>query len=251
MLRRLRDRSAVVTGAARGIGRAIVERLVAEGANVLMCDIDEATLKQSAQELAQPYAKVDVAQVPEVGRMIEAAITRFGALDILVNNAGITHDADLLTLQERDFDRVMAVNLKSMLFATQAAARHMIPRKRGAIVNISSVTAVLAHPLQIPYVVSKAAVKQLTNVTAIGLAPHGIRVNAVAPGTIESEMSRNVLAGDVAQATVRARTPLGRFGKPEEIAATVAFLASDDASYITGQSVYVEGGRLGLNYTMA
>jgi glucose 1-dehydrogenase len=139
MLKRLQDRSAVVTGAARGIGQAIVERLIAEGANVLMCDIDAATLEQSAQELAQPYARIDVAQVAEVARMIEIAISHFGALDILVNNAGITHDADLLTLQEQDFDRVMAVNLKSMLFATQAAARHMIPRKRGAIVNVSSV----------------------------------------------------------------------------------------------------------------
>ena len=250
MLRRLQDRSAIVTGAARGIGRAIVERLVAEGANVLMCDIDSAALQRSADELAQPYAQVDVAQVSELERMIQTAIARFGALDILVNNAGITHDADLLSLQEQDFDRVMAVNLKSMLFATQAAARHMIPRKRGAIVNVSSVTAVLAHPMQIPYVISKAAVKQATNVTAIALAPHNIRVNAVGPGTIESEMSRNVLAGDAVQAMVRSRTPLGRFGKPEEIAATVAFLASDDASYITGQTVYVEGGRLGLNYTM-
>jgi glucose 1-dehydrogenase len=250
MLKRLQDRSAVVTGAARGIGRAIVERLIAEGANVLMCDIDAATLEQSAQELAQPYARIDVAQVAEVARMIEIAISHFGALDILVNNAGITHDADLLTLQEQDFDRVMAVNLKSMLFATQAAARHMIPRKRGAIVNVSSVAAVLAHPMQIPYVISKAAVKQATNVTAIGLAPHNIRVNAVGPGTIESEMSRHVLAGDAVQEMVRSRTPLGRFGKPDEIAATVAFLASDDASYITGQTVYVEGGRLGLNYTM-
>jgi glucose 1-dehydrogenase len=250
MLKRLQDRSAVVTGAARGIGRAIVERLIAEGANVLMCDVDEATLKQAANELAQPYATVDVSQVAEVGHMIETAVSRFGALDILVNNAGITHDADLLTLEERDFDRVMAVNLKSTLFATQAAARHMIPRKTGAIVNVSSVAAVLAHPMQIPYVVSKAAVKQATNVTAIALAPHNIRVNAVGPGTIESEMSRNVLAGEAVQAMVRSRTPLGRFGKPEEIAATVAFLASNDAAYITGQTVYVEGGRLGLNYTM-
>jgi NAD(P)-dependent dehydrogenase (short-subunit alcohol dehydrogenase family) len=250
MLKRLQDRSALVTGAARGIGRAIVERLIAEGANVLMCDIDEATLKQAAHELGQPYKQVDVAQVVEVGHMIEAAIDHFGALDILVNNAGMTHESDLLTLEERDFDRVMAVNLKSMLFATQAAARHMIPRRRGAIVNLSSVTAVLAHPMQIPYVISKAAVKQATNVTAIALAPHNIRVNAVGPGTIESEMSRSVLAGDAVQAMVRSRTPLGRFGKPEEIAATVAFLASDDASYITGQTIYVEGGRLGLNYTM-
>lgn len=250
MLKRLQDRSAIVTGAARGIGRAIVERLVSEGARVLMCDIDERMLEHAAHELGQPHEPVDVARVEQLERMIQTAITRFGALDILVNNAGITHDADLLTLQEQDFDRVMAVNLKSMLFATQAAARYMIPRQRGAIVNVSSVAAVLAHPMQIPYVISKAAVKQATNVTAIALAPHNIRINAVGPGTIESEMSRNVLAGDAVQAMVRSRTPLGRFGKPEEIAATVAFLASDDASYITGQTVYVEGGRLGLNYTM-
>ena len=250
-MKRLQGRCALVTGAARGIGLAIVERLVAEGAAVMMCDIDEAALSAAASERGQPWARVDVAQRADLVRAVDGAVQRFGALDILVNNAGITHDSELLTITEADFDRVMAVNLKSVLFATQAAAKHMIARKRGAIVNLSSVNAVVAGATQIPYAVSKAAVKQLTNASALALAPHGIRVNAVGPGTIDTEMARAVLAGEQLRTMVLSRTPLGRYGKAEEIAASVAFLASDDASYITGQTIYVEGGRLGLNYTVS
>jgi NAD(P)-dependent dehydrogenase (short-subunit alcohol dehydrogenase family) len=247
---RLAGRKAVVTGAARGIGLAVAERLVAEGATVLLSDIDEQTLAKSAERLAQPWIAADVSQVADVVRLIDSASVRLGGLDILVNNAGITHKAELLDLAEADFDRVIAVNLKSAVFATQAAARHMIPRKSGVIINIASVNAVLAIPDQIPYSVSKAAVKQLTNVSAIGLAKHGIRVNAIGPGTIVTEMSRALMTDPAIEAGVRARTPLGRCGEPEEIAAVAAFLASDDASYITGQTIYPDGGRLGLNYTV-
>jgi len=248
---RLSGRSALVTGAARGIGFAIAERFVAEGARVLLTDIDAAELARAAARLDQPFAVADVGCVAEVTRIVDLAATRFGALDILVNNAGVTHKAALLDLAEAAFDQVMAVNLKSAVFATQAAARHMIPRKSGAIVNIASINAVLAIPDQIPYSVSKAALKQLTNVTALSLARHGIRVNAIGPGTILTEMARPGLSEPGMDALVRARTPLGRCGLPEEIAAVAAFLASDDASYITGQTIYPEGGRLGLNYTMA
>ena len=249
-MKRLAGRKAIVTGAARGIGFAIAERFVAEGAIVLLSDIDERALVQSGERLAQPWIAADVSRTAEVAQLIDRAAERLGGLDILVNNAGITHKADLLDLAEADFDRVMAVNLKSALFATQAAARHMIPRKSGAIVNIASVNAVLAIPDQIPYSVSKAAVKQLTNVSAIALARHGIRVNAIGPGTIVTDMSRGLMTDPCIEAGVRARTPLGRCGEPEEIAAVAAFLASDDASYITGQTIYPDGGRLGLNYTV-
>jgi len=248
---RLQGRTALVTGAARGIGLAIVERFVSEGARVMMADIDRTRLEAEALRLGQPCVVADLACSGEAARVVERAVSELGVLDILVNNAGITHQAGLLDLSEEAFDRVLAINLKSALFATQAAARHMIPRRSGAIVNIASINAVLAIPDQIPYSISKAAVKQLTNVTALALARHGIRVNAVGPGTILTEMSQSALAEEATARLVRARTPLGRCGRPEEIAAVAAFLASDDASYIAGQTIYPDGGRLGLNYTIA
>jgi glucose 1-dehydrogenase len=245
----LEGKRAIVTGAAGGIGRAIAERFVAVGASVVLSDIDPAVAEVAAQ-LNQHWVVADVARQPQVASMIDAAVATLGGLDVLVNNAGVTHKAELLDLTEADFDRVLGINLKSALFATQAAARHMIPRRSGAIINISSINAVLAIPDQIPYVVSKAALRQLTNVTAIALASHGIRVNAIGPGTIETPMTRAALSDAAALAQVRARTPLGRCGTSDEIAAVAVFLASDDSSYITGQTIYADGGRLGLNYTM-
>ena len=246
--RRLEGRSALVTGAARGIGAAIAERLVAEGARVLLCDIAPA-VAETAERLGQPHRVADASRQAEVEAATAFALETFGTLDILINNAGITHAAPLLEVTEADFDRVMAVNVKSMLFATQAAARAMIPRGSGAIVNLSSINAVLAIPNQISYCISKGAVRQLTNVCAQALAPHGIRVNAIGPGTVMTEMAREAMAGaPAANARLLSRTPLGRAGEAHEIAAVAAFLASDDAAYMTGQTLYPDGGRLGLNY---
>jgi NAD(P)-dependent dehydrogenase (short-subunit alcohol dehydrogenase family) len=176
-----------------------------------------------------------------------------GRIDILVNNAGITHAADFLDLAEEDFDRVLRVNLKSMFLCGQAVAKSMVADGvRGAIVNMSSVNAVLAIANQVPYVVSKGGVNQLTKVMALALAPHGIRVNAIGPGTIATEMARQaVLADEASRRRILSRTPLRRLGEPGEVAAVAAFLASDDASYLTGQTIYPDGGRLGLNYTVA
>jgi glucose 1-dehydrogenase len=182
--------------------------------------------------------------------MVAAAVDQLGGVDILVNNAGITHAADFFDLTEADFDHVIATNLKSAFLAGQAAARHMAAQRHGVIINMSSINALLAIPNQIPYAASKAGLTQLTKVMALALAPHGIRVNAIGPGTIVTEMSKAVLAGAAMESKVLARTPIGRYGQPEEIASVAAFLASDDASYIVGQTIYVEGGRLGLNYTM-
>ncbi len=248
---RLKDRTAVITGGARGIGRAIAQRFIAEGADVLLADRDEAAMAATAKELGCAAQVCDVARRRDIDDLIAGCIARFGRIDILVNNAGVTHAADFLDLTEEDFDRVLAINVKSAFLATQAAARHMIARGRGAIVNMSSINAILAIPNQIPYAVSKGAMGQLTKVTALALAPHGIRVNAIGPGTILTDLARSIMTDRAAEQRILARTPLGRCGQPDEVAAIAAFLASDDASYLTGQTIYPDGGRLALNYTVA
>lgn len=175
----------MITGAAQGIGKAIAEAFVAEGAELLLADIDADRLAATAAELGQEGLALDVAHKVEIERLFARVAERWGGLDLLVNNAGVTHAADLDALTEEDFDRVFAINLKSALWATQAAARLMGPGS--AVVNLSSVNAVLAIPNQIPYVLSKGAMKQLTNVTALALAPKGIRVNAIGPGSIMTD----------------------------------------------------------------
>jgi glucose 1-dehydrogenase len=171
-------------------------------------------------------------------------------LDVLVNNAGIIRTGDFLELAEADFDAVLRVNLKGAFLCGQAAARTMAARGGGAIVNMSSVNAVLAIPNQVPYVVSKGGLNQLTRVMALGLADKNIRVNAIGPGSIMTEMLEVVMRDEAARQRILSRTPLGRCGAPEEIARVCLFLASDEASYLTGQVIYVDGGRLPLNYTV-
>ncbi|MFL5296394.1 MAG: SDR family NAD(P)-dependent oxidoreductase [Phenylobacterium sp.] len=246
---RLQGRTALVTGAARGIGYATAERLRAEGARLLMTDVDP-TVTEAAAALAQPYLVADLAQAGVVDALFAAADRELGALDILVNSAGVIGRATpLMQLAEAEFDRVMRINLNAGLLATQAAARRMTPRRSGAIVNLASVAAIMAGGDQIPYAVSKAAVKQLTAMTALSLAPFGIRVNAVAPGPVETPMVAAVTGGDPdGLKRVLSRIPLGRIAQPQEIAAIVAFLASDDASYLTGQTLFADGGRLALGY---
>jgi len=247
---RLQDRTAVITGGGRGLGRAIAERFLAEGAKVLLADVDAATLVKTAEELGCLSCPTDVAEKDQIDRMVATAIEAFGHIDILVNNAGITHAAEFLDLTVEDFDRVIAVNLRSAFVASQAAARHMIPRGKGTIVNMSSVNAVFAIPNQIPYAISKGGMNQLTKVSAMALAPHGIRVNAIGPGTILTDMGQAIMSNAEMQQKILSRTPLGRCGEPSEIASIAAFLASDDASYLTGQTIYPDGGRLALNYTV-
>jgi NAD(P)-dependent dehydrogenase (short-subunit alcohol dehydrogenase family) len=247
---RLKDRTAIITGGARGIGRAIAERFLAEGAKVMLGDVDAVTLSQTAAELGCAACLTDVAKQADIDRLVATALDAFGEIDILVNNAGITHAAEFLDLTIEDFDRVIAVNLRSAFVASQAVARHMIPRGKGAIVNMSSVNAVFAIPTQIPYAISKGGMNQLTKVSAMALAPHGIRVNAIGPGTILTDMGQAIMNNDEMKQRVMSRTPLGRCGEPSEVASIAAFLASDDASYLTGQTIYPDGGRLALNYTV-
>ena len=248
MAERLHGKRAVVTGAAQGIGRAIAAAFVAEGAQVLLADVDAEGVARTAAELGQQAFIADLSRKSEIERLFAHVTQHWGSLDILVNNAGVTHAAELNDLTEDDFDRVFAINLKSALWATQAAARLMPPGS--AVVNMSSVNAVLAIPNQIPYAISKGAMKQLTNVTALALAPKGIRVNAIGPGSIMTDMLKGIMNDKAAEDRILSRTPLGRWGEPEEVAAITVFLASSESSYITGQTIYPDGGRLGLNYTM-
>jgi NAD(P)-dependent dehydrogenase (short-subunit alcohol dehydrogenase family) len=250
---RLQDRVAVVTGAAQGIGHACVRRFASEGAKVVLADLHQAAGSALATSIPGAlFVMADVSRRTDVEALVAHALERLGRIDVLVNNAGITHACDFLDLAEEDFDRVLAVNLKSMFLCGQAVARAMVKDGvRGAIVNMSSANAVLAIPNQVPYGVSKGGVNQLTKVMAVALAPHGIRVNGIGPGTILTELAKKaVLTDDAARRKILSRTPLGRCGEPEEIAAVAAFLASDDASYLTGQTIYPDGGRLALNYTM-
>ena len=250
---KLADKIALITGASQGIGLACAQRLVKEGARVMLADVrPEVADAAAALGDAARFVVADVSQKSDVDALFAATIAAFGRVDILVNNAGITHAADFLDLCEEDFDRVMRVNLKSMFLCSQAAARDMVKRQSGGcIINMSSVNAELVIPNQVPYVISKGGVNQLTRVAAIGLAQHGIRVNAIGPGTILTELAKQaVLSSPEARHTILSRTPLGRCGEPEEVAAIAAFLASDDASYITGQTLYADGGRMPLNYTV-
>jgi glucose 1-dehydrogenase len=255
----LENKIAVVTGAARGIGQAIAHRFVSDGAKVIVADVDSEAGQKTADELAGigevRFIHCDVAERLDVRNMVAATLDAFGDIDVLVNNAGIVAGSDFLDLKEEDFDRVLAVNLKGAFLCGQQVARHMVERVKdggepGSIVNMSSVNAVFAIAEQLPYSVSKGGVNQLTKAMALALAPYGIRVNAIGPGSIMTDMLASVNSDAEARNRLLMRTPLGRIGTPAEIAALAVFLASDEASYITGQTIYADGGRLGLNYTV-
>jgi glucose 1-dehydrogenase len=254
----LANKVAVVTGGARGIGLAIATRFVGEGATVTIADIDAGAGEAAARTLGPAqcrFVAADVGDARDAENVVAETCRAFGSLDILVNNAGIVHAADFLDIAEADFDRVLRVNLKGAFLAGQAAARRMIAQVKagkppGAIINMSSINAVVAISNQVPYCVSKGGLDQLTKVMALSLAPYGIRVNAIGPGSIMTDILKAVATDREAKQRILMRTPLGRIGDPGEIASIAAFLGSDDASYITGETIYADGGRLALNYTV-
>ena len=247
------DKVVVVTGAANGIGAACARLFSSSGARLALWDIDAAAAQALAAELGNEAKSIrcNVASRSEVEAATAATLAAFGRIDVLINNAGIFRNVDFLDHSEDDWDAVIGVNLKGAFLVGQAIAREMVKSGGGAIVNMSSVNAVMAIPTLSSYNASKGGIDQLTRAMALSLVDRGIRVNAVAPGTIATELARKaVLSSAEAKEKILGRTPLRRLGEPSEIASVCAFLACDAASYITGEIVVVDGGRLALNYTM-
>jgi len=253
----LENQVAIVTGASQGIGAACAERLSQDGAAVALWDVDDARGQALAASLVERgrraiYQHCNVAVKAEVDAALAATLAAFGRVDALINNAGIFKAANFLDITEADWDAVIDVNLKGAFLVGQAVARAMVSTGGGAIVNMSSVNGVMAIPSIASYNASKGGVNQLTRVMALALADHHIRVNAVGPGTIATELAKNaVLGSDEAKARIMSRTPMKRLGEPSEIADVCAFLVSSASSYMTGEIVYIDGGRLTLNYTVA
>jgi 3-oxoacyl-[acyl-carrier protein] reductase len=250
MAGQLQDQVAFVTGAARGIGRAIAARFVSEGARVTLFDLPGSGVEQTAERLdggawAQGLTG-DVSRPEEVGRAVRATLERFGGLDILVNNAGIGPMRPFLEMDIELYDKVMAVNARGSYVAALACAREMAPRQRGSIVQIASTCAFSAGASRnlSAYNMSKAAVRQMVASLAGELAPYRIRVNAVAPGSIDTEMTRACFPDADSLAACVRRIPLQSLGQPEDIAAACLYLCSAEGRYLTGQTLVVDGGWL-------
>ena len=241
----LKDRTAVVTGSGRGIGREIALLLGTRGANIVISDIDSDNSSKTAEEFKKQG--IDAISIPanvtsadDAEKLISGTVEAFGSIDILVNNAGITRDGLLVRMSEEDWDMVMSINLKGAFLVTRSAAKVMMKKRYGRIINIASVVGVVGNAGQANYSASKAGLIGLTKSTARELAGRGVTANAVAPGFIETEMTKAM--SEKAQEKFLETVPLKRKGKPSDVAEAVAFLASDSAAYITGQTLSVCGG---------
>lgn len=252
---RLKKKVCVITGAAQGIGEACAMRFASEGAKVVVSDVQvekgEAVAKavRDAGGEAMFFA-CDVSQKSDCVDLIQAAVDAYGSVDVHLSNAAIIAAKDFLEITQDEWEQTIGINLNGFFYAGQAAAAQMVKQGSGNIINMSSINAVVAIPTATPYTVCKGGVLQLTKSMALSLAPHGIRVNAVGPGTIATEMGKTMMSNPAAKKRVLSRTPLGRPGEPDEIASVCVFLASDDASYITGETIYCDGGRLPQNYPL-
>jgi len=243
---------ALVTGGAQGIGYACAAALKELGARIILSDINESGLENAVSKLGDDTVGIasDMGSTDRVNQLYDQIESEHGALHMLVNNAGIALPGDFLETSIDQFKQVIDVNLTGTFLSTQRAAKIMVANKiEGSIVNMSSINAVVAIPSIAAYCASKGGVAQLTKSASLALAPHKIRVNAVGPGSIDTEMLAAVNANPDAMKMVMSRTPMQRLGDAKEIADVVAFLSSDKSSYVTGETIYVDGGRLGMNYT--
>jgi len=261
------ERVVIVTGAAKGIGYACARRFFEDGARVVLADSDEAGGARAIQELGGDpsraiFVDCDVSDKLAVHNLIAETLSAFGRIDVLINNAGIALKGGILDLTEAQFDEVLAVNLRGAFLVSKAVISHMVSEIENrddrsrlterpyAIINMSSVNDKVAIPDYLAYTVSKGGLRQMTKAMALELAPYGIRVNAIGPGSVKTDMLGGVVRNNDAMVRTLSRTPLGRVALPDEVAGVAAFLASEDASYVTGETIYVDGGRLALNYTM-
>ena len=240
------DQTAVVTGGSRGLGRAVCLELAKGGANVVLCYAGNAAAAEETAKACEALGaqvlavKCDVSDAAQVKELMDAAVARFGRIDILVNNAGITRDGLLMTMKEEDFDAVTATNLKGTFLCMKAVARLMMRQRYGRIVNLSSVVGLRGNAGQVNYAASKAGVIGMTKSLAKELASRGVTVNAVAPGFIDTDMTAAM--PEAAKTATLTSIPMGRLGAPEDVARVVAFLASGEAAYVTGQVLAVDGG---------
>ena len=244
-MKRLEGKAALITGGARGIGKMIAQRFISEGADIALCDINFEAAQSSAKELSGGNGTIkafsmNVADEENVNEAVKGVANEFGKIDILVNNAGITRDTLMLRMKTEDWNAVIAVNLTGVFNVSKAVVRLMVKARSGRIINIASVVGVIGNPGQVNYAASKAGIIGLTKTMAKEFASRDITVNAIAPGYIRTEMTEH-LSQEAKDAFLRA-IPLNRPGTPEDVAAVAAFLASDDASYITGQVICVDGG---------
>lgn len=247
---KLKDKVAVVTGGSKGIGYGIAEEFLKEGAKVVICSRNREQGEAAAKELAVHgevrYIRCDVASVEELQALSDFTVSQLGRLDIYVANAGINdpEKTPYLEISEEQYDRIMGVNLRGVFFGGQIAARQMAEQgEGGVIINVSSVNAYLALNSQMVYTTSKGGIQQLTKVQAVELAPYGIKVNAMAPGPIATDLAFRVGSSKELQETVLSRTPIGRYGTINECGRLAVFLASEDSNFILGQSIYNDGGR--------
>lgn len=246
---KLKDKVGIVTGATKGIGVAVAEEFVKEGARVVVTgrsvDLGQqivANLEALGGEAL--FVPCDVSQKLQVDKLIQETVGRFGTVDIVVNNAGVNHSADFFDITEADWDWVMSVDLKGTFLVSQAAARVMVAQEKpGVIVNVSSVMAQLALADQVPYCAAKGGVNQLTKAMALSLIDKGIRVNCCAPGPVMTELMQRVVHNEEKHKQLLDRLPIGYIASCQEIARAIVFLASDDASYFVGQTIYADGGR--------
>jgi glucose 1-dehydrogenase len=252
---RLKDKVVIVTGTATGIGAACVRRFAREGALVVATDIVADKGEALAADVRTTGARVeflagDAAADDHIAAVVARALKAFGRIDGCVCAAGIAPNDDFLQLTRERFERTLAVNLTAPLLLSQAAAREMVKTGGGAIVHVTSTSARLGGPQQAAYCASKGGLDGLTRAMAVALAPHRIRVNALAPGPTKTALAEAVWDKDEIILPILSRTPMGRFAEPSEQASVAAFLLSDDASFMTGETVYVDGGRTALNYTI-